>query len=108
MVNKYQAPEKSTIRTTNQSVKPLSFLQTQKVSSNHILGALVEEQRLVPLETEAAREVQVAARQSGKIAVAVVDADAAVVEALDIVAVDIAYWVHEKLLYCFLLHERQA
>ena len=54
------------------------------------------------------------ARRSGKIAVAVavavavVDADAAVVEAFDIVAVDIAYWVHEKLLYCFLLHERQA
>ena len=67
---------------------------------------------MVLLETEATREVQVVARRSGKIAVAVavavVDADAAVVEAFDIVAVDIAYWVHEKLLYCFLLHERQA
>jgi hypothetical protein len=51
---------------------------------------LVEEQRLVLLETEATREVQVEARQSGKIGVAAVDADAAVVEALDIVVVDIA------------------
>jgi hypothetical protein len=86
LVNKYQAPEK----TTNQSAKPPSFLQTPKVSSNHILGALVEEQRLVQLETETTREVQVVARQSGKIGVGVVVVDAAVVEALDIVVVDIA------------------
>lgn len=42
------------------------------------------------LETEATMEVQVVARQSGKTEVAVVDTDAAVVEALDIVVVDIA------------------
>ena len=90
MVNKYRGlSKKSTIRTTNQSVMPLSFLQTPKVSSNHILGALVEEQWLVQLETEATMEVQEVARQSGKIVVAVAVADAAVVEALDIV-VDIA------------------
>ena len=83
-------PEKSTtIRTTNQSVKPPSFPQTQKVSLNHILGALVEEQLLVLLETETMREVQEVERQSGKTAVAVA-VDAAVVEALDIVVVDIA------------------
>jgi hypothetical protein len=76
------------MRTTNQSVKPPSFLQTQKVSSNHVLGALVEEQLLVLRETEATRVVQEVARQSGKIGV--VDADAAVVEALDIAVFDIA------------------
>jgi hypothetical protein len=69
------------------------------------LGALVEEQLLVLLETEATREVQEVARQSGKIGV-VVD-DAAVVEALDIAVDDIA-WVHETLLYCFLIYEGQA
>jgi len=57
---------------------------------NHILGALVEEQRSVLLETEATTEVQVVARQPGKTGVAVVDTDAAVVGALDIVVVDIA------------------
>jgi len=76
------------VRTTNQSVKPPSFLQTPKVSSNHILGALVEEQWLVLLETVATREAQEVARQPGKIGVAVVDD--AVVEELDIVVVDIA------------------
>ena len=90
LVNKYRGlSKKSTIRTTNQSVMPLSFLQTPKVSSNHILGALVEEQRLVLLETEATTEAQ-EVRQPDKIGVAVVDVDAAVVEALDIVVVDIA------------------
>jgi len=44
------------------------------------------------------REVQEVARQSGKIAVADADADAAVVEVLDIaVGVDIAEQVDEKL-----------
>ena len=92
LVYKYQrGPQKkpTTRRTTNQSVKPPSFLQIQKVSSNHILGALVEEQLLVLQETEATREVQEVERQSGKIGVAV-DADAAVVEALDIAVVDTA------------------
>ena len=91
MVYKYQGEplKKSTvIRTTNQSVKPPSFRQTPKVSSNHILGALVEEQLLVLLETEATWEGQEAAKQSGKIGVAV--AVAAVVEALDIAVVDTA------------------
>jgi len=45
---------------------------------------------LVLLETEATREVQEVARQSGKIVDAVVDADAAVVKALGTVVVDIA------------------
>ena len=53
------------------------------------MGALVEEQRLVLLETEATTEAQ-EVRQPDKIGVAVVDVDAAVVEALDIVVVDIA------------------
>jgi len=61
---------------------------------------------LVLLETEATREVQEVARQSGKIAVA--GAGAAVVEALDIAVVDIAWWVHEKLLYYFLQYEGQV
>ena len=106
MIYKYQEgpPKKSTIiRITNQSVKPPSFLQTPKVSSNHILGVLVEEQLLVLLETEATKEVQEVARQSGKIDVAVAVAVAAVAEPLDI-----ALWVHVKLLFCFLLHEGQA
>jgi hypothetical protein len=60
------------------------------VLSNHTLGALVEEQRLVLLETEAMMEAQVVERQSGKTGAAVVDTDAAAVEALDIVVVDIA------------------
>jgi hypothetical protein len=51
---------------------------------------LVEEQRLVLLETEAMMEAQVVERQSGKTGAAVVDTDAAAVEALDIVVVDIA------------------
>jgi hypothetical protein len=87
LVYKYQ--EGPPQRTTNQSVKPPSFHQTRKVSSNHILGALVEEQLLVLLETEATRAVQEVERQSGKIGVAVA-VDAAVVEALDIAVVDIA------------------
>jgi hypothetical protein len=92
LVNKYQGrlQKKSTTRTTNQSVKPPSFLQTLMVLSNHTLGALVEEQRLVLLETEAMMEAQVVERQSGKTGAAVVDTDAAAVEALDIVVVDIA------------------
>ena len=91
LVYKYQEGPPTIMRTTNQSVKPPSFLQTRKVSSNHILGALVEEQLLVLLETEATKVVQEVERQSGKIGVAVaVDVDTVVVEALDTAAVDIA------------------
>jgi len=116
--NKYQGGQErrrnTSIKTTNRLVELPSFLQTPKVSSNHISGTLAEEQLLALLETEVMREVQ-EARRSGKIGVAVVDAVvdadavAAVVEALDIAVVDdIVEYVHEKLLYCFLLHEEQA
>jgi len=99
---KSRPPKKYTIiRTTNRSVKLPSFLQTPKASSNYISGTLAEEQLSALLETDAMRVQE--ARRSGKIAVAVVDADAAGVEALDI-----AECVHEKLLYCFLRDEKQA
>ena len=86
---KSRPPKKyAIIRTTNRSVKLPSFLQTPKVSSNYISGTLAEEQLSALLGTEAMRVQE--ARRSGKIGVAVVDADAAGVEALDI-----AEGVHE-------------
>lgn len=100
------------IRTTNQSIKPPSFLQTQKVSSNHTQGTSVEGQQLALPETEATREVREVARQPAETAVVVVvaaSACAAVVGALEIaVVVDIAEWADEKLRYCSWLYERQV